>query len=123
LEQSLQQQFWSCSKQPRHDRRAETTLGPGGILLENQDVGGNVQRRMGEPMRWLCPLLLGKAGGRGYRKDLFHSRFLPPFGRWPVRLQGLSESLREGVGLRPVDAEECAYAQLAAPELRVSAGG
>src|ERR1700712_1844371 len=33
-----------------HDRTAQTILRPGGILLENQDVGRDVQRRMGKPV-------------------------------------------------------------------------
>src|ERR1700754_489251 len=84
-----------------YDRTAQTTLTPGGIFLENQDVGGNVQRRMGEPVRRLRALLPGEAGGRGYRGDLFHPRFLQASGCGPMRLQGLSESLRQGSRLRP----------------------
>ena len=55
-----------------HDRAAQANFQPGGILLENQDVGGNVQRRMGKPVRRLRTLLPGKARGRGYRQNLFH---------------------------------------------------
>src|SRR5262245_14543691 len=48
-----------------HDRAAQTRFHPGGILLENQDVGTDVQRRMGKPVRRLRALLPGKAGRRG----------------------------------------------------------
>ena len=42
-----------------HDRIAEAALGSRGILLENQDVGRDVQRRMGKPVRRLRALLHG----------------------------------------------------------------
>ena len=51
---------------------AQARFRPGGILLENQDVGTDVQRRMGKPVRRLRALLPGKARGRGHRQDLFH---------------------------------------------------
>src|ERR1700692_1041605 len=63
-----------------HDLPVQAALGPRGFLLENQDVGTDVQRRMGEPVRRLRALLPGKARGRGYRRDLLHPRFLPAAG-------------------------------------------
>src|SRR5665213_472164 len=72
-----------------HARPTQATLGPGGILLENQDVGRDVQRRMGKPVRRLRALLPRKARGRGYRQDLFHPCFLQAAGCRAVRLQGL----------------------------------
>src|SRR5262245_7887951 len=77
-----------------YDRAAQKAIEPGGFLLENQDVGGNVRRRMGKPVRWLRALLPGEVGGRGYRKDLLYPCCLPAFGCWPMRLQGLRESVR-----------------------------
>src|SRR4051812_38168027 len=85
----------------RHDRTAPATLAPGGFLLENQDVGRDVRRRMGEPVRRLRALLPGKARRRGYRPDLFHPCLLQVAGCRTVRLQGLSEPVRPGSGLCP----------------------
>src|SRR6202171_1702395 len=58
-----------CGNAGPHDRSFQAALGPRGILLENQDVGTDVQRRMGKPVRRLRAVLPGKARGRGYRQD------------------------------------------------------
>src|ERR1700687_3228379 len=106
-----------------HDRPTQAALGPRGILLENQDVGGDVQRRMGKPMRRLRALLPGKARGRGYRQDLFPPRFLQAAGCRAVRLQGLCEPFRPGSGLRQAKPAKRPYPELAAAELRLQARG
>src|SRR5579859_7022400 len=66
------------------DRAAEKAIEPGGFLLENQDAGRNVRRRMGKPVRRLRALLPGEAGGRGHRPDLLHPCFLQASGRGPM---------------------------------------
>src|SRR5260370_41669389 len=104
-----------------HDRPTQAALGSRGILLENQDVGGDVQRRMGKPVRRLRALLPGKARGRGYRQDLFHPRFLQASGCGAMCLQGLWEPLRQGSGLRQADARKRPHPELAAAALRLQA--
>src|SRR5579871_493052 len=55
-------QFILLFKSP-DDRSPQAPLRPGRIFLENQDLGGDVERRMGKPVRWLRALLPGKARG------------------------------------------------------------
>src|SRR6185503_17440659 len=95
-----------------HDRAAQASFEPGGILLENQDVGGDVQRRMGKPVRRLRALLPGKARGRGYRQNLLHPCVLQAARFRPMRLQGLPEPFRQGSGLCPPDARERPHSEL-----------
>src|SRR3954467_15612208 len=45
-----------------HDRASATPLRPGGNVLENLGVGGDVRHRMGEPVRRLRALLSEQAG-------------------------------------------------------------
>src|SRR5581483_10474959 len=95
-------QFILLFKSP-DDRSPQAPLRPGRIFLENQDLGGDVERRMGKPVRWLRALLPGKARRRGYRQDLLHPRVLQASGCRPMRLQGLRKPLRQGSRLRSPD--------------------
>ncbi len=112
-----------CSKHGNHDRPTQAAFGTRRILLENQDVGADVRRRMGEPVRRLCALLPWK----NLRTKIPARSISPifPASCWmpAVRLQGLCESVRPGFGLRQADAGQCPYPELAAAELRLQAGG
>src|ERR1700716_4281162 len=78
---------------------------------------------MGEPVRRLRALLPRKAGGRGYRQDLFHPRFLQASGCGSMCLQGLYEPVRPSSGLREAHSGKCPHPELAAAELRLQARG
>ena len=71
-------------------------------------------------MRRLRPLLPEEAGGRGYRRHLFHPCLLQASRCRALRLQGLSEAFRTSSGLRPPDAGQCPDLELVAAELRLS---
>src|SRR4029079_5768195 len=79
-------------------------------------------RRMGEPLRWLRPLLPEQADRRGYRRDRVYRRRLQ-IARWAeLSLSRLCAASVEGEGLRSAHTAQRAPPQVVTADLRLSSG-
>ena len=86
-------------------------------------LGEMTQRRMGEPVRRLRPLLPEQADRRGHQRDRVHRRRLQAPGRADLPLHRLRPPPGQGEGLRAAHPAQCAPAFLAAADLRLQIGG
>ena len=81
------------------------------------------QRRMGEPVRRLRPLLPDKLRTRTPTRHLFTDVGCRLLDGQSCRCTRLREPPGQGARLRAADAAQCAAAELAAADLRLPAGG
>ena len=105
-----------AQRTPLHARPASPVLAPQG------DVG-NDARRMGKPVRRLRPLLPEQADRRGHQRDGVYRRQLQAARLHKLPLQRLCPPPGQGEGLRAAHPAQCAAAQMAAADLRLSPGG